>query len=290
MNTLPAGEWSGPGWDTGSATQTPGEPDPSGGSNAVLFTTSGGQYSSYCGGVNYYNISSWVLAGTGAGIEAILFGYPAALWAEVTSSLTTWSRIDVPVPGGNLPGDYLFDQRGIAGSPPVTTPASWTGAFPQAESNLYPSSYIGGGDSRSADVLSTTTNVAPGGLLLMTMVFAPNFAESEQGVDAALLWFGSANQVLLQQTTSKIAVMVADTIVLTSASLTWSRNQAITVMVSLDITGALSLTVTGATSGNGTTNASGVDPFVVGGTTYLLGTDDGAAECIDLQTVSFTTP
>jgi hypothetical protein len=122
------------------------------------------------------------------------------------------------------------------------------------------------------------------------MTFAPNFADEEQGVDAPLLWFDSQNQVLLQQASSKVAVMVADDIVLTSASLTWSRNQAITVMVSLDNSGALALTVSGATTGNGTTNASGVDPFTVGSTTYLLGTDDGAAECIDLQTVSFTTP
>jgi hypothetical protein len=293
-NQYPTGQWTGSGWTAGVMTLTPGEPDPAGGSQAALFVSTGLDYGPFVeASVAGLVCSVWVMyggSGTGNVGQWLFRDTPDAVYAFVSEATTSWARLDLSIGSAEASLWGYFENRADVEGAPGAGPGSFYAVFPQAETAAYPSSYVGGGNARAADVLSTTTPVAPSGLLLMTMVLAPNFADSEQGVDAPLLWFGSANQVLLQQASSKVAVMVADTIVLTSAALTWSRNQAITVTVSLDSTGALALTVSGATTGNGVTNASGVSPFTVGGTTYLLGTDDGAAESIDLQTVSFTTP
>jgi hypothetical protein len=148
----------------------------------------------------------------------------------------------------------------------------------------------GSEDIRAADTLSTTTAIAPSGRLNMTEVVAPNFASGEQGVDSPILWWSSTNQIYLQQSTGKVVVDVGGSPVLTSAALTWSREQAITVAVHLTPSGALSLTVSGATTGNGTVNTTGVGTFSTGATSYLLGTSSGAQECADLRSVSFAAP
>lgn len=278
--------------NAGGMTITNGQADPAGGTNAALFSQSAMSFGDYwnTAAPTAANVSAWVLWASGTGNAGLVAKWRSGgNYAPVTTSLTTWTPIDDydAAIGGACDFDCRVNTPGT--SPGINPATSWYGYAAQMEAaNKYRSSYIGG--ARAADVLSTTAAIAPSGRLNMVATVAPNFATAEQANDSPILWWDANNNVTLQQSTSKVIVKVGGSVVLSSAALTWSREQGIGVAVHLTPGGSLSLGVNGATAGNGTSTATGVAAFTTSGTAYLLGTSSGAQECADLRTLGFYQP
>ena len=290
-NTDPYGVTGAASWTLGGATAVNATgPDGSTNTAATVTWTTGTSVLGYAAGLGSgapYIASFWEIDTGGTRTIGFLDQFTGTP-TTVISTAITWGRYQLSW-GSAAPADLAWGTW--AGAPNPNGQGTVWGA--QIETGRYPSSVIptaGTAASRAADVLSTTSAIAPSGRLNMTAVVAPNFASGEQGVDSPILWWNSTNQIFLQQSTGKIVIELGGVAALVSAALTWSREQAITVAAHLAPSGALSLTVSGATTGNGTTNATGVGTFSTGATSYLLGTSSGAQECADLRSVSFAAP
>jgi hypothetical protein len=180
-------------------------------------------------------------------------------------------------------GDYNIASAGSA--------TVWGGMFEAGAG--YPSSVIPTGAAsatRNADTLSgSAASLAPGGYLDWTLQFAPNFAQNEQGVDAPLIWLDAQNQVYLRRSDSTIVFEVGGSPLITSAALTFAREQVITVHV-VDSPGhGASLSVAGAAAGNGTMSAA-ASAMSTPAKVYILGDSSGGRECVDLQKITILGP
>lgn len=283
----------------GSSTFVSG-PGPDGSSNtgmAITWTGGAGQgYSTVYDATNITTSSTvcwswWQKSPSSTAIDIV--DMADVQWVQIGVPVSsTWTRATKIV--SSAPLEQWMGWGHSSSSPTPSGSANIWGLQSEFACN-YPSSYVPNHSTsttitRAADVLSTTAAIAPSGRLNMSTTIAPNFAKTEQGVDAPILWWDANDQVFLRKSDAKIVVAVGGSVVLTSAALTWSREQGLTAACHLAPGGVLSLTVSGATSGNGTTTASGVAAFTTSPTAYLLGSSSGAAECIDLRQIAFYVP
>jgi hypothetical protein len=264
---------------------------PDGAMTATRIQMVSGQYGPVTlpGPVGPYTFSLWALRNGGG----------TAYWHRVTDGThnvsvpvtgygASWVRASISFASSATGAVGAFDAR-MTGNPSYDgSPVDIVSAWNQAEAGLYPTSNIAG--ARAADVLSgDATKLVPSGNLDWQLQIAPNFAQGEQGADAPLIWLDASNQVFLRASDSKVCVEIGGAVVLTSAALTFSRNQAITVHVIDSPSQGLLMSVLGATSGSGLVSGTAA-PMSTPGTVFVLGSSAGAQECFDLQGISVLTP
>ena len=138
----------------------------------------------------------------------------------------------------------------------------------QIESGKYPKSVFlntsGSSTTRAADVSAPTGSVVmPDGYPTVSMIYAPHYASTEQGVDHNWIYIDANNRLFMQQSTSKLIWRVAGVDV-ASAALTWSRYQAITVTAQHSPRYGRRLTVNGVASTPGSASSAMTVPATVG--------------------------
>jgi hypothetical protein len=303
------------GWKTGGGTVdmalAPDQPDPAMGMNAAKFQSTGvvtGQHS------RYYNAngragSTWVRGEgfMGAGCKNAIgmletcyahFRYKNEHPKYVNVKNTKWMRISV-VHAQNSSDAIAFETRDFpVGAGVVMGTVDFYAYGAQVEPDAaYPSSYIPTGASkvkREAEKLYAPTNekLLPGGLLNVTMRFAPNFASNEQSVNEYRLLqigdkgTGDNHRIYIKQSDKKV-VLKMDSITLESDPLEFAREQELTIMAKTLAGGGAELTISGATSGNGTTSGGAEVQLPTGEPIFILATDTGAQECSDLRYIKF---
>jgi hypothetical protein len=285
---------AGPGsgaWGHGDMQRTDSVPDPTGASAGTRFASSGSQASDYF----YFApavsspvaFSTWARGEAGAGVFGYVFfladPYPAGLEVVTTA---TWKRLSITASAGYR---FEIETRGVAGAQPITTPTSTDVYAAQAEPNAkYPSSYIPTTDAavtRAAEKLTATDPcLTPDGWLDAEITLAPNYASGEQMAQHDLLYFDDQNRLYID--TNNTVVLALNAVpALVSDTLTWSREQELTVRVKTSASGE-ELTVLGASSGASSKTAP-TAPKLAAGPVTILGGAQGAQECADLRHLQF---
>ena len=180
---------------------------------------------------------------------------------------------------------------------PANTSSGATGSadfdFVSHETGAYPSSAIltsGGPVTREAESLAAGagTTLAPDGYFHVTLVFAPSYASGEKAGVHTLLGFDASNGVVLDLA-NRVSIMAGGVPVLSTATLTWKRDQTLTVEV-MHSPAEQSIKVTGHDTGEGNASGSAGAPFAPGATISILGGASGSEECADLRSITFTDP
>jgi Tc toxin complex TcA C-terminal TcB-binding domain/ABC toxin N-terminal region/Neuraminidase-like domain/Concanavalin A-like lectin/glucanases superfamily len=141
-------------------------------------------------------------------------------------------------------------------------------------------------DTLFADVASM--GVATDGYFDVELAYAPLYAQDEAGDDHDLLFVDSNNRVYFDESAATIVARIGGVDV-TSAALTFSRHQEVTVTVSHQASGVV-LTIAGATTGNGTTTGTAQAALSPAPSqVYVLGNASGAQEGAELRALQWGT-
>lgn len=180
---------------------------------------------------------------------------------------------------------------------PAQSPGSATGSasfdFVSHEAGKYPSSAIltsGAAATREAEALvaSGAATLAPGGYFHVTLVFAPSYASGEQAGAHTLLFFDALNRVVLDAL-NRVVLMVNGMPAVATATLSWKRDQALTVEV-VNAPTEQRITVSGHDTGGGSASAPTGTPVGLSTEIGILGGAAGSEECADLRSIRFEDP
>jgi hypothetical protein len=289
------------------------DPNVSGPNDATKFSTTmvpypSGQHSRYFL-VNGRVISTWV---RGQGVaspgcvdpqtmtDELCYAHfrhkdAAGLYANVKSD--KWHRLSL-VNSKSEAAALVLETRDVPmGAGVLALPVSFVAYGAQAESTgAYPSSYIRTGDmpvTRAAERLfsTDTEKLLPNGYFKVTMKVAPNFNVSatlneQTPGEYNLLYLDPDNRLYLKEGDRKLYLEVTK-VKISSAALSFAREQELTITIESREGKPISLTVEGADDGNGTFTGDVAGPVNTSLPLYILGNEMGAQECSDLRFIQF---